>query len=351
MKRRARIRPKNASPAKRRALVKADGVAQSTRKRVTPEKNSRPSATQRQTVSLALVQFAPRKGDVRANLERIEQVFSALRHDKEGFPSVVVFPEASLSGYFVEGGVAEVAMPAATVVQRLNKAATAACGPNHPPFDVVLGFYEDDRGKLYNSALYATLGTAPSLRHVHRKLFLPTYGVFDEERFVSRGRSIEAFDTRHGRVAILICEDACHAVAVTIAALRGAQIVYIPSASPGRGLEDVEPANVRMWRDIMRVAAAEHGIFIVYAGLVGFEGGKGFTGASRLMGPFGDLRVEAPFDGAAIVRTTISLADVNIARAALPALGDLEANLSEITAMFDEESANRPAGAPSRMRP
>jgi NAD+ synthetase len=68
-----------------------------------------------------------------------------------------------------------------------------------------------------------------------------------------------------------------------------------------------------MWRDIMRVAAAEHGIFIVYAGLVGFEGGKGFTGASRLMGPFGDLRVEAPFDGAAIVRTTISLADVNIA--------------------------------------
>jgi predicted amidohydrolase len=106
-----------------------------------------------------------------------------------------------------------------------------------------------------------------------------------------------------------------------------------------------------MWRDIMRVAAAEHGIFIVYAGLVGFEGGKGFTGASRLMGPFGDLRVEAPFDGAAIVRTTISLADVNIARAALPALGDLEGNLSEITAMFNEESANRPSGVRSRVRP
>jgi predicted amidohydrolase len=310
----------------------------------------RKRGSQRQTVSLALVQFAPRKGDVNANLERIEQVFAALRHDKEGFPSVVVFPEASLSGYFVEGGVAEVALSAQAALKRLNKAAQKACGPNHSPFDVVLGFYEDDGGKLYNSALYASLGPHPVLRHVHRKLFLPTYGVFDEERFVTRGRSIEAFDTPHGRAAILICEDACHSIAVTIAALRGAQILYIPSASPGRGLEDAEPANVRMWRDIMRVAAAEHGIFIVYAGLVGFEGGKGFTGASRLMGPFGDLRVEAPFDGAAIVRTAISLADVNIARAALPALGDLENNLADLTTMFGEEAANRPTRSKSRTR-
>ena len=316
-----------------------------------PSANGRKRLPQRQTVGLALVQFAPRKGDVKANLERIEQVFAALRHDKEGFPAVVVFPEACLSGYFVEGGVAEVALSANVVLKRLAAAAKAACGPHHAPFDVVLGFYEDDGGKLYNSALYATLGAAAVVRHVHRKLFLPTYGVFDEERFVSRGRSIEAFDTPHGRVALLICEDACHSVAVTIAALRGAQIVYIPSASPGRGLEDAEPANVRMWRDIMRVAAAEHGIFIVYAGLVGFEGGKGFTGASRLMGPFGDLRVEAPFDGAAIVRTTISLADVNVARAALPALGDLEANLSEITMMFDEEASRRPKRAGGRARP
>jgi predicted amidohydrolase len=310
-----------------------------------PSVNGTRCAGQRQTVNLALVQFAPRKGLVDRNFEHVEEVFAALQHDKEGFPSVVVFPEASLSGYFVEGGAAEIALESATVLKRLHAAAKRACGAKHRPFDVVLGFYEDDDGKLYNSALYATLGEKPVLRHVHRKLFLPTYGVFDEERFVSRGRTIEAFDTPHGRAAMLICEDACHSVAVTVAALRGAQIVYIPSASPGRGLERAEPANVRMWRDIMRVAAAEHGIFIAYAGLVGFEGGKGFTGASRLMGPFGDLRVEAPFEGSAIVRTAISLQDVNVARAALPALGDLEANLSEIASMFDAEAARRPRSA------
>lgn len=277
-----------------------------------------------------------------ANFERIKQVFSALLHDRESFPSVIVFPETSLSGYFVEGGVRDVAQPAQTVVARLQSIAAAVRGKDHTPFDVVLGFYEDDGGKLYNSALYATIGKRPQLHHVHRKLFLPTYGIFDEERFVSRGRGIHAFDTAHGRAAILICEDACHAVSLTIAALRGAQIVYIPSASPGRGLEEVEPANVRLWRDITRVAAAEHGVFIVYAGLTGFEGGKGFTGASKVMGPFGDLRIEAPFDGTAIVRTTIALQDVSVARAALPALGDLEANLAEFSVMFDEEAERRP---------
>lgn len=315
-----------------------------------PSRNGPTNARPHQVVSLALVQFAPRKGRVDQNFERIEQVFAALRHDKEGFPSVIVFPEASLSGYFVEGGVAEVAQKSTAVFRRLQATAARVCGRKHPAFDVVIGFYEDDGGRFYNSAMYASLGEHGVVRHVHRKLFLPTYGVFDEERFVSRGRSIEAFETPHGRAAILICEDACHSVAVTIAALRGAQILYIPSASPGRGLEEAEPANVRMWRDIMRVAAAEHGIFVAYAGLVGFEGGKGFTGASRLMGPFGDLRVEAPFDGAAIVRTSISLQDVHVARAALPALGDLESNLAELATMFDEETARRPAAGPRRKR-
>ncbi len=279
---------------------------------------------------VALVQFAPRKGDVEANFASIGDAFAALADGRKGFPQVVVFPEASLSGYFVEGGVRDVSMTAQELLKRLTRLARAHA-PKRAEFDVVVGFYEisaDD--KLYNSALYATLGATPRLRHVHRKLFLPTYGVFDEERFVTRGRSIGVFDTPHGRASILICEDACHSLATTVAALRGAQIIYVPSASPGRGMEDFEPANVRLWREIIRVAAAEHGVFIAYAGLVGFEGGKGFTGSSRLVGPFGDLRVEAPFMGDALLRAPVNLEDVAVARAALPALGDLEANLPEL---------------------
>jgi len=291
---------------------------------------------------LALVQFAPTKGDIEANIAAIGEAFAELKRDRAPFPDVIVFPEACLSGYFVEGAVREVALTADDLLARLRTSAAKTLGATHAPFDIVAGFYEVDGGKLYNSALYATLGKTAVIRHVHRKLFLATYGVFDEERFVSRGRTIEAFDTPHGRAAILICEDACHSLATTIAAVRGAQILYIPSASPGRGLEDAEPANVRLWRDITRVAAAEHGIFIAYSGLLGFEGGKGFTGSSRLIGPFGDLRAEAPFDSPAILRVDVDPVDLAAARAALPMLGDLEANLVELAAMLDDEAALRP---------
>ncbi len=291
-------------------------------------------------LDLALVQFAPRKGDVRANLDLIAAAFKALRDDA-GVPDVVVFPEACLSGYFVEGAVREVALSAEDALRRVNALAIKEFGKRLAHVDVVFGFYEDDAGKLYNSALYGSLGAKPVLRHVHRKMFLPTYGVFDEERFVSRGTSVRAFATPFGNAAILICEDACHSLAITVAAVQGAQVIFVPSASPGRGLEDHEPANVRLWRDLLRVAAAEHGVFIVYAGLLGFEGGKGFTGASRVIGPEGELRAEAPFDEPTILRVTIRLEDVEVARAALPMLGDLEANLPELVAQLESGRAAR----------
>jgi predicted amidohydrolase len=309
-----------------------------------PSRNGgRPPKHPSKHVALALVQFAPRKGDVDANVALVGDALGAIKKDGGRFPDIVVFPETALSGYFVEGGVREVAMPAREALTRLNAAAASALGKKHAPFDIVAGFYEEHEGKLHNSALYATLGAKPAILHIHRKMFLPTYGVFDEERFVSRGRTIEAFDTTHGRAAILICEDACHSLAMTVAALRGAQIVYIPSASPGRGLHDGEPANVRMWREISRVAASEFGVFVAYAGLLGFEGGKGFTGSSRLVGPFGDLRAEAPFDTPAILRVDIGMEDVAAARAGLPMLGDLESNLAELVEMLDAELPDRAA--------
>ena len=60
--------------------------------------------------------------------------------------------------------------------------------------------------------MYVTLGApaTPVIYHVHRKVFLPTYGLFDEERFVERGHEIRAFDTPWGRAAMLVCEDAWH---------------------------------------------------------------------------------------------------------------------------------------------
>ena len=167
------------------------------------------------------------------------------------------------------------------------------------PFDVTLGFYEIWNNKLYNSAMYVTLGDGdPRIRHVHRKVFLPTYGLFDEERFVERGRDVRAFDTPWGRAAMLVCEDAWHSMTATIAALDGAQIIFVCAAPPARGpwpkSDDVPgPASMSRWDRLIREIADEHGVFVALTSLVGSEGGKVFPGGSFVSrGPRATSRAE-----------------------------------------------------------
>src|SRR5512142_508479 len=201
-------------------------------------------------LKLAISQFRPMKGEYAANLERIGAVLAeAAALDLR--PDLVVFPETATSGYFVEGGVKEVAVTAGTLLADLARVFPA----DAVPLDVTIGFYERYQNHFYNSCLYATLGgKVPEVRHVHRKVFLPTYGVFDEERFVDRGQDgVRAFETGWGgRAAILICEDAWHSLAGTIAALEGAQVILVPSASPARGTGVDEegtrlPASMVRW--------------------------------------------------------------------------------------------------------
>jgi NAD+ synthetase len=186
---------------------------------------------------------------------------------------------------------------------------------------------------FYNSCLYASLGNAsPRILHVHRKVFLPTYGVFDEERFVDRGRDIQAFDTRFGRVAILICEDAWHSITGTIAALQGAQLVIVPSASPARGTGMDEegtrlPASVVRWERILKGIADEHGVWVAFASLVGFEGGKGFPGGSVIVSPGGEIVLRGPLFEEAVLTYDVDFEELTRARAEAPLLADLEVNL------------------------
>jgi len=167
-------------------------------------------------------------------------------------------------------------------------------------------------------------------------MFLPTYGVFDEERFLSRGRRLQAFDTRFGRGAILICEDVWHAIMPTIAAVKGARFLIVPSAAPGRGIDgEVELSSITRWRELLRASAAEHGMYVIYAGLAGFEGGKGMTGSSSIIDPRGGVQVEGPDIGEAIVRGFVDMRESDLARASLPLLGDLQAVLPDL--LLDDE--------------
>jgi N-carbamoylputrescine amidase len=282
---------------------------------------------------VALLQTKPAKGQYSRNLAQAGEAFAQLAADP---PDLVVLPEAALTGYFLEGAVYDLALSARRFAEDLGATWRAACDRS---VDIAAGFFENDGGTYYNSAIYVHVEAgSQEIVHVHRKLFLPTYGVFDEERFLSRGHNIGVFQTRFAPTALLICEDAAHAIVPALAAIKGARVLIVPSASPGRGIEgnaDGELESVAHWRDMLRLAAMEHGVYVVYCGLTGFEGGKGMSGSSRIVDPSGRVVVEASPAQAAIVRADLDLREIDLARAGLPLLGDLEAVLPDL--LLDDE--------------
>ena len=298
-------------------------------------------------VHLALAQLKPRKGDYRENLRRLESVFAQVDR-LEPRPSVLCLAESALTGYFLEGGVRDNAVTAGALAADLDAAYRAAV-PSPKPLDVTLGFYEIWNNKLYNSAAYVTLGEGvPRIAQVHRKVFLPTYGLFDEERFVERGREVRAFDTSWGRAALLVCEDAWHSMTATIAALDGAQIVFVCAAPPARGAwprtdEVPGPASVSRWDHLIRDIADEHGVFVTLSTLVGSEGGKTFPGGSFVAGPRGDVRGRAPLWDEAVLSVSVDLADVTRARADMPLIADLEIMVPHLRASLDDAMSGTPA--------
>ena len=294
---------------------------------------------------LAIAQVRPRKGAYAENLRRFGDVFRAAAAAPDP-PELIIAPETALTGYFVEGAVRELALPAERLFEDLAREhAASAAGP----VEVALGFYEVHDNRLYNSALYASLGGSDAgIRHVHRKIFLPTYGVFDEERFVEPGRSMEAFDTRWGRAAIAVCEDAWHSFVPMLGALDGAQLIIIPSASPARGIEpDADPgrpSSLSRWERIIQDIAGEHGVYVALAQLVGFEGGKAFPGGSVLASPDGQLAVRGPVFEEALIHCTMDFDEITRARADAPLLSDLEMRLPHLLGSLHRARADRRTG-------
>ncbi|HEX9166547.1 MAG TPA: NAD+ synthase, partial [Gemmatimonadales bacterium] len=258
----------------------------------------------------------------------------------------------ALTGYFLEGGVQEVAVTAEQLYADLARVHTES---GAPPLEVVVGFYEVWQNRLHNAVLAAALGGSDAgVRHVHRKVFLPTYGVFDEERFVEPGLTVEAFDMRWGRAAAVVCEDAWHSILPTIAALDGAQLLVVVSASPARGLNpapstDGRPASVERWERTVQAIAAEHGLYLVLAQLAGFEGGKALQGGSCVIGPRGEVIARAPLFDEAWLTVELDLEEITRARAETPLLSDLELRLPHLVgslAASRMRTGIRPASEP-----
>src|SRR5881397_3088158 len=148
---------------------------------------------------VALAQVAPVLGNVAANLRMHRKSVQAA--SRAGV-DLVIFPELSLTGYLLQDLVPEVALriernPEIRELLKLSRSVALA-----------VGFVEESQDhRFYNSALFLAGG---KILHCHRKVYLPTYGMFDEGREFAAGSGFSAFSTPLGRFGILISEDAWH---------------------------------------------------------------------------------------------------------------------------------------------
>jgi predicted amidohydrolase len=238
--------------------------------------------------TVALAQIAPKLGDVRANLTRHLEITDRAR---AAGADIVVFPELSLTGYDLQDLVPEVAAP------RDGEALTRLAEASRD-IDLVVGFVEEDtEHRFYNAAAYLSAG---SVVHIHRKLHLPTYGLFQEGREYAPGDTLRAFATRRGTVGLLLCEDVWHSPTAWLLAQQGASLLIVSANGPSRGAHPEHGlTSARAWRDVLRVTARFHTVFVAYVNRVGCEDGLTFDGASMLVDPFGEIVVElAPLDEA-----------------------------------------------------
>jgi NAD+ synthase (glutamine-hydrolysing) len=238
----------------------------------------------RSDVVVALAQMAPVLGDVAANLARHREILTEAR---DGGADLVVFPELSLTGYFLKDLVPDVAIRLGG--PELREVAAAA-----GDVDCLVGcVLESDDHRFHNAAVYLSGG---EVVHVHRKVYLPTYGLFDESRYFAQGDRFRAFDAplrraqppRPWRAGILICEDMWHPSSAYLLARQQVDILICPSASPGRGVNRGEALGTARSYDAMtRTYAQLFTSYVVYCNRVGFEDGIGFWGGSRAVDPRG----------------------------------------------------------------
>jgi predicted amidohydrolase len=264
-------------------------------------------------LNLALAQINTRLGNVEANLEKhLELIAEAQARGAD----LLVFPELSLTGY---------------VLQDLATTVSHRPTPDDPIFrqllyasqhiDLVVGFVDEDRRhRFYIAAAYLSRG---QVVHIHHKVYLPTYGLFDEGRFFAWGDAVQAFDTRFGRLGILICEDFWHASPPYLLWLDGAEMMLFTSASPGRGLTAEPKLESARWVEhINRAYASLFTTFVVHTNRVGYEDGLNFWGGSTAFDPNGELIVQAPYHQESLTLAEIDLNQLHRTRARLPLLRD-----------------------------
>jgi predicted amidohydrolase len=209
-------------------------------------------------MKVCIYQTNPVLLDVKSNLEdTIEKIHAA----KAKKANLVVFPELSLTGYFVRERFHEAALRMdSPEIQRLAKATRGTAA--------VVGFIEESQAmNFYNSALVAVDG---QILYAYRKLNLPNYGVFEERKFFSHGKSIPVFRHMGYCIAVFICNDMWHPSLPYLGVVQKADI-FVTIFNSSQGSMGREFSNIESWGIINKFYARVFGVYNVCANRVGEE--------------------------------------------------------------------------------
>ena len=264
-------------------------------------------------VKLGLAQMYPKLADVQANAEKHREMIAQAR---EANVDLVVFPELSLTGYQVQDLVPEVA-----IRTHADDPIFAQMLAESKDIDIVFGFvHEDARNRFYIANAYLSGG---EVVHVHHKLYLPTYAMFDESRYFAQGNSVRAFDTRFGRIGMLICEDFWHVSPAYLLWMDGADLLIFTSSSPGRGLDNQDRLEGSRWVELVNQAyGSMFTSYIAHCNRVGYEDGKVFWGGSSVVDPNGEFMTHGHYFDEGLITQEIDLNQLHRSRARLPLLRD-----------------------------
>lgn len=264
-------------------------------------------------VNIGLAQIYPKLGDPRANLEMHLQRIEEARQQQV---DLLVFPELSMTGYQVQDLVPEVAMRAEASDPLFGELLRVS-----RDLDLVVGFvHEDVRQRFFIANAYLSGG---ELVHIHHKLYLPTYAMFDESRYFAQGNSVRAFNTRFGRMGMLICEDFWHMSPAYLLWMDGADLLILNSASPGRGLDTSERLGSSRWVELVNQAyGSMFTTYVLHCNRVGYEDGKVFWGGSSVVDPNGEFLTHGLYFDEALITQVIDLNELHRTRARLPLLRD-----------------------------
>ena len=267
-----------------------------------------------QPLRIALAQISPRLGALDENLERHRAL---IQESRAGGAGLVVFPELGLTGYLLQDLAAEVSM--AVGDPRLAALAAETAGAS-----AIVSFVEESAD--HRLFIAAALMEDGAVRHVHRKLYLPTYGLFDERRFFAAGDRLRAAPSRLGvPIGLTICEDVWHLSVPALLALDGAQVIVNVSSSPGRDLaatHEVGLGTATSWWTLMRAYAQLTTSVVVFCNRVGVDESISFWGGSEVVGPGGESVFRAPLYDEGLFFVDVDLSDVRRERITLPLLRD-----------------------------